>query len=228
MVLNPKTTHIAYRCPSCGYIIRGIAGAFGLGAQDMLRLRCSCEGAPEMTILGSADHRIRLSVPCLLCGKDHQYTLSDTLFYGKDIFHLACPYTDINIGFFGRNEEMLTAAADASTEELNALYEELIGKGATPAEDEETDRAIPDGEEPFLGDAQIFDIIRFMVKELEAEGQIHCPCVGGEYDVEMTPRGIRVFCRLCGAERLFATNSVAAAQEFLSAERLDLLKKVNK
>ena len=222
MILNPKTTHVAYRCPACGYIIRGIAGAFGLGTQDMLRLRCSCGAKTEMTILGAADHRIRLTVPCLLCEKDHHYTISDSLFYSKDIFHLACPYTDINIGFFGRDEEKLCAATDRSTEELNALYEELMGKGATLEEVEESNTVLPDGEEPFLPDAQIYDIIRFMVKELEADGQIHCPCIGGEYDVEMTAEGIRVFCRLCGASHLFATNSVAAAQEFLSCERLDL------
>ena len=91
MVLNPKTTSIAYRCPSCGYTVRGIAGAFGLGTQDMLRLRCSCGAATEMTIVGSADRRIRLTVPCLLCNSNHHYTLSDTLFYGKDVFHPVVP-----------------------------------------------------------------------------------------------------------------------------------------
>ena len=48
MILSPKTTHIAFRCPSCGDIVRGIAGAFGLGKQDMLRLRCPCEGRAEI------------------------------------------------------------------------------------------------------------------------------------------------------------------------------------
>lgn len=224
MILSPKTTHVAYRCPDCGFIARGVAGAFGLGTQDMLRLRCSCGGNHELSIVGSADRRIRLAVPCLLCGKEHRYTLSDTLFYGKDIFHLACPYTDIDIGFFGRDEAALCKATDKSTEELNALYTELLGKGAELEEiDPNTDRAMPD-EEPFIPDAQIYDIIRFMVKELEADGKIDCPCVGGEYDVEMREDGIRVFCRLCGAEVLFTTSSVASAQEFLNCDYLKLAK----
>ena len=223
MIINPKATNVAYRCPSCGYIVRGVAGSFGLGTQDMLRLRCTCGAEAEMSILGSADHRIRLTVPCLLCGKEHHYTLSDSLFYGKDVFHLSCPYTDLDVGFFGRDEGALSEATSISTEELNRLFEELVGKGAV-AEDEEDepDRALPDDEEPFLPDAQIYDIVRFMVKELEADGQIHCPCVAGEYDVEMTNAGIRVYCRLCGAEALFSTNSVSAAQEFLSCEKLEL------
>ncbi len=80
MILSPKTTHVAYRCPSCGYIVRGIAGAFGLGTQDMLRLRCSCGAKTEMSIVGSADHRIRLTVPCLLCTREHHFSLSDRHF----------------------------------------------------------------------------------------------------------------------------------------------------
>lgn len=223
MILNPKTTHVAYRCPRCGYIVRGLAGAFGLGAQDILRLRCSCGCEEQMTMLGTADRRVRLTVPCLLCGKDHHYTLSDTLFYGRDVFHLACPYTDINIGFLGRDEEKLTEATEKSTEELTKLYEELIGKGAEPIEeDEECDRATPDDEDPFFPDAQIHDIVRFVVKELEADGKIDCPCRGGEYEVEMTAEGIRVFCPTCGAAFLFATNSVSAAQDFLACEHLEL------
>ncbi len=222
MILNPKATNVAYRCPSCGYIVRGVAGSFGLGAQDMLRLRCTCGTEAEMTILGSADHRIRLTVPCLLCGKEHHYTLSDSLFYGKDVFHLSCPYTDLDVGFFGRDEGALAAATEKSTEELNTLYEELVGKGAVSEAEEECDSALPDDEEPFLPDAQIYDIVRFMVKELEADGKIHCPCAPGEYDVEMTSEGIRVYCRLCGADYLFSTNSVSAAQEFLSCEGLEL------
>lgn len=226
MILNPKTTHVAYRCPSCGYIVRGIAGAFGLGAQDMLRLRCTCGADAEMTILGSSDRRIRLTVPCLLCGKEHRYTLSDSLFYGKDVFHLSCPYTSLDVGFFGRNEGELTAATEKSTEELNALFAELCDKGAVSEEDEEeSDRALPDGEEAFLPDAQIYDIVRFMVKELEADGAIHCPCGGGEYEVELLEEGIRIFCPLCGAESLFSTNSLSAAQEFLSCDRLELHQK---
>ena len=223
MILTPKTTNVAYRCPKCGYIVRGLAGAFGLGASDMLRLRCSCGSDAQMTMTGTADRRIRLTVPCLLCGKEHHYSLSDSLFYGKDLFHLACPYTDIDVGFFGRDEEKLTEATDKNTKDLEELYAELMGKGATLEEvDPEADRATPDDENGFLPDAQIFDIVRFMVKELEADGGIECPCSTGEYDVEMIPEGIRVFCQSCGASYLFSTNSVAAAQDFLSCEHLRL------
>ena len=85
MILTPKTTNVAYRCPECGYVIRGLAGAFGLGARDMLRLKCTCGAEPEMTMIGTADERVRLTVPCLLCAHDHHYTVSRSLFYSKDI-----------------------------------------------------------------------------------------------------------------------------------------------
>jgi predicted RNA-binding Zn-ribbon protein involved in translation (DUF1610 family) len=224
MILTPKTTHVAYRCPQCGHVTRGLAGAFGLGAKNMLRLRCDCHAETAMGLTATQDERIRLSVPCLLCAHDHQYTVSRNLFYGKDVFHLACPYTDIDIGFFGQDEEGLSEAIDKSTEELTALYTELMGKGATVEEvPEEGDRAIPDGEEePFIPDAQIYDIVRFVVKELEADGAISCPCGDGIYEVELGERGITVYCTECGASRVFATNSLMAAQDFLSCDRLEL------
>jgi predicted RNA-binding Zn-ribbon protein involved in translation (DUF1610 family) len=225
MILTPKTTNVAYRCPQCGYVARGLAGAFGLGTRDMLRLRCTCGAETEMSLAATQDERVRLTVPCLLCGHDHHYTLSLPLFYGKDIFRLSCPYTSIDIGFFGRDEAALSTAIDESTEELNDLYRELMAKGATEEEiPPEATRAIPDDEEePYLPDAQIYDIIRFVVKELEADHAIHCLCDDGVYDVEMTEVGVRVSCRECGASRIFATNSLVAAQEFLSCERLDLV-----
>ncbi len=222
MVLTPKATHVAFRCPSCGYVARGLAGAFGLGKQDMLRLHCTCGAKTEMTITGSQNHRIRLTVPCLLCGHDHQYTVSDSLFYGKDIFHLCCPYTDIAVGFFGRDEDKLREATEKSTEELTALYEELMAKGATPEEEPEGDTLLPDREDAFIPDAQIYDIVRFLVKELEADGNIHCPCESGLYEMEMTSEGVRVFCPECKASFLFATNSLTAAQDFLACDRLEL------
>ena len=224
MILTPKTTNVAYRCPQCGYVTRGLAGAFGLGAKNMLRLRCTCGAETEMTLSATADERIRLTVPCLLCSHDHHYTVSRALFYGKDVFHLACPYTDIDIGFFGREEEALGEAIEKSTEELTSLYAELMGKGATEEEvPPARERTIPEGEEePFLPDAQIYDIVRFVVKELEADGAIHCPCGDGIYEAELREDGISVYCTECGASRLIATNSLIAAQDFLSCDHLEL------
>lgn len=221
MILNQKLTHIAFRCPKCASATKGIAGTFALSKNRMLRMRCSCGRGGEMSAVATNDDKIRITVPCLFCEKNHQFTISKSLFFTKELFVYACPYTSINIAFFGQDEEKLGATAQKCTEELEKLFDELSVRFPTENEDGKDfgdETVTPD----VLPDAQIYDIIRFMVKELEADGAIHCPCRSGEYDMEMTERGVRVFCQSCGASHLFETDSVAAAQEFLSCDRLDL------
>ncbi len=221
MILNQKLSHIAFRCPKCGCVTKGLAGTFALSKNQMLRLRCSCGRGGEMTAAVTSDDKIRVTVPCLLCDKNHQFVISKPIFFGKELFLYACPYSGINIAFFGQNEELVDAAAARSTEELERIFSQLSIRFPTENEDgvDYADETVtPD----VLPDAQIYDIIRFMVKELEADGAIRCPCRCGEYEVEMTETGVRVFCRSCGASHLFETNSVSAAQEFLSCDSLEL------
>mgnify|MGYP003294672595 CR=1 FL=1 len=48
MILSPKETVIAYRCPDCGEATVGLVGRFALSA-NMVRLKCSCSS--ERSIL---------------------------------------------------------------------------------------------------------------------------------------------------------------------------------
>ena len=84
MVLTPKQTTIAYRCPRCGAGIMSAVGFFALSG-DMLKLKCDC-GESELVIQHARDGKIRLTVPCILCTKPHQYTVTSSLFFGRELF----------------------------------------------------------------------------------------------------------------------------------------------
>lgn len=213
MILQPKETYVAYRCPYCGEAVIGFVGSFALSA-DMLRLKCPC-GESHMRIEVTREKKIRLSVPCLFCERDHSYILSQELFYGKEVFLLNCVGTGLDIGVIG-SEEKVRQELVRTEEELKKIFEE-IGVGS-PAD---ILRKKPTPEE-LLPDAQIYDIVRFVVKELEAEGAVSCPCQSGSYDIEMLEGGIRVYCPECHAEYIFPANSVSAAQEFLQCDRIEL------
>ena len=213
MVIQPKETYVAYRCPYCGQAVIGFAGSFALSA-DMLRLKCPC-GESHMTISITREKKIRLSVPCLFCDKEHSYVLSQELFYGKDIFLLNCSNTGLDIGFIG-DEKKISAELARTEGELNQLFREI---GVGSPSDILKKKRTPEEELP---DAQIYDIVRFVVKELEADGAITCPCQSGSYDFEVLQNGIRVFCPECDAEYIFPADSVAAAQEFLQCDSLEL------
>lgn len=213
MILSGKQTHIAYRCPGCGYSIFGYVGAFAK-THDLLKLKCQC-GESELSMNFTDDGKVRLTVPCLFCRRPHHFTVSQSVFFGQERFLIACPYTHMDICFIG-DKEKIGEELERSGKELEELFERLGEE-----EDEEGTREGPTPEE-LLPDAQIYDIIRFVVKELEADGKIECPCGEGPYETDITEDGVRVYCANCGAEHVFKADSVQAAEAFLQCEGLRL------
>ena len=90
------------------------------------------------------------------------------------------------------------------------------------AEDLSDIQPIPMNDEEILPDPEVYDIVRFLVRELEADGAIDCPCHGGQYDFRFTDGGVEVFCELCGASYNFPAESVAVAREYLDIKELKL------
>lgn len=215
MVLDPKQTTVAYRCPHCGAGVMSIVGLFSLSA-DMIKLKCTC-GESEMSIVYSKDGKVRLTVPCILCPNPHNFTLSSSVFFNNDLFMLPCPYSDINICMTGESNKVKAELARTELELLDLLEEHGL-----------QNFDVFHGEQT-LSDPQVLDIILFVINDLDAEGKIFCRCETsgselheGNYEVEMTSEGIRVSCKSCGAQKLIPSNSLINAHEFLNCDSLTL------
>jgi predicted RNA-binding Zn-ribbon protein involved in translation (DUF1610 family) len=210
MVLKGKQTTVAYRCPHCGSGVLSAVDIFSLGG-DMLKLKCDC-GESSMTIVKSSDGKIRLQVPCLFCPTPHNFTVNSAMFFEKDLFVIPCPYTDINICFLGNIDKVRTELDRTELALIDMLGEENIQKLA------ENEKDSP------LTDPQIFDIIMFVIRELDAENKIFCRCnVGeGDFEVEITDDGIKLACKNCGASQLIPTDSLLGAHAFLHCDSLHL------
>ncbi len=210
MVLEKKETTVAYRCPSCGAGVMSLVGAFALSA-DMMRLKCSC-GQSEMTIVYGSDKRVRMTVPCLFCSTPHHFTLSGSMFFGREVFAFACPYTGMDICFIG-GRGAVGAALEKSEKELL----ELLG-------DTDPEEFLKLKADTFT-DPQVYDVVNFVVRDLEEEGKIHCFCGDGEgdYRVMIVDGAIRVICARCGAMKEFPADSIASANDFLNADSLFLI-----
>lgn len=212
MILNPQTTTIAYRCPSCGSGVISAVGMFSMSA-DMVKLKCTC-GNSELTAVYTDDEKVRLSVPCILCPKPHNFVVSKSIFFGRDLFVLPCPYSDINICFMG---DMNHVKAELARSEL-ALLDMLEQNGVTSLE-------ALHKEEELLPDPQVLDIIMFVIHDLEAEGKIYCKCADhndSEYGCQMLDDGLLVFCKTCGASRIIPVDNLLGAQAFLDCDSLRL------
>ena len=229
MVLESKQTTVAYRCPHCGAGVLSAVGMFSLAA-DMVKLKCTC-GHSELEMVYSKDGKVRIKVPCLICPNGHSYTVSKNIFFGRDVFLLPCPVSDINICFMGNTEHVKAELARTELELLQILEENGVDSFSALQGDEEV-----------LSDPQIAEIVAFVIRDLEAENKIYCKCnpapAEGEvraysgcedgeepervYDVEMTEDGIRVSCPECGCSRVIPTDGLLSAHAFLNADALYL------
>lgn len=213
MVADMPKTHIAYRCPECGTVIYGFVGKFALSA-NLLRIKCSC-GHSALDINVTNDGKIRLSVPCVFCKQNHNYVVSQSIFFGRDLFLLNCPYANMDICFMGEKEK-IEKETERNANELTALLKNLEAESVKDIQPRDMD------EDEILPDPQIYDTVRFLIKDLEDEGKIDCPCHRGDYDLRFVKDGIQVFCPDCGAEHIFNTEAVCASEEYLNIDSLTL------
>ena len=205
---------IAYRCPECGTTTFGLVGKFALAA-NMLRLKCDCEKGSNLDISISNDDKIKLSVPCLYCKQNHNYTVTKAIFFDRDIFNLSCPYSGMDIAFIGENDK-LTEELKRTGKELDELLQNL------DAEDIDEIQPQDMNDDEILPDPAVYDTIRFIVKDLEDEGKIDCPCHNGAYDLRFTDTGIQVYCTECGATYDFKAATPAMSEEYLGIDEITL------
>ncbi len=210
-----KQRQIAYRCPECGVATIGLVGKFANRA-NMIRLKCSCDEPACLDINVEKDGKVKLSVPCILCKQNHAYTVSDSIFFEREDFSLPCPYAGMDIAFIG--DETFIAEALARTEgELGTLM------SGFEAEELSDIQPADMSEDEILPDPAIYDTIRFIVKDLEEEGKVFCPCAKGEgYELRFADGGIDVYCPSCGASVTLPCTSVGVSEEYLSLSSLKL------
>ena len=212
MVANLQT-HIAYRCPECGTLIYGFVGKFALSA-NLLRIKCSC-GHSALDVNITNDKKIRISAPCLFCKKNHSFVVSQNIFFERELFLLNCPYANMDICFIG-SKEKIDCEVIRSGEELNKLLADLEAESIEDMQPKDVE------EDEILPDPAVYDTIRFLIKELEAEGKIDCPCHSGNYDLRFCKEGIEVFCPECEARYIFNTESQSASIDYVETDSIYL------
>lgn len=214
MVIEPKKRNIAYRCPECGTAVLGLVGKFALKA-NLVRLKCSCgEGSP-MDIKSGADGKIKLSVPCLFCKQNHGYNVSESVFFDRDKFLLNCPYSGMDIAFIG-SEEDISAELGRTEAEIGRLMTSLGAEELSDIQPEDM------GEDEILPDPAVYDTLKFLVADLDADGKVICPCGDGEYDLRFCDGGVQVYCKKCGATYTFYAMTPTMAEEYLSIDEIRL------
>lgn len=209
-----KERLIAYRCSSCGSAVLGTVGKFALAA-DMLRLKCGCEEPSIMDIHITRDDKVKLGVPCLLCGESHSFVVSENILLERELSKLSCPYTGVDIAFVG-NKETVDPELERTAKEISAIMAGLEAEDVSDLQPKEM------SEDEVLPDPSVYDTIRFVLKDLKAEGNVKCPCGKGGYDLRFSDEGIQAYCESCGATYTFRSVTPSACEEYLTLDEVVL------
>ncbi len=218
MILEANKTKIAYRCPCCGANVVSVVGVFSLSG-DMIKLKCSCGGS-ALTITKTDDGKIRLDIPCVICTKPHNFVISPNVFFGRELFTFSCTYSGIDICFIG-DDEHITKALEESDKEFTEL---LYDAGIESFEDFTAGKRKYEGEHGGV-DAQVEDVVRFMLFELVEDDMVHCNCKDREdntYSFEIKNDSVKISCDICGYSAEFPIGGVTAAANFLDMNEIHL------
>lgn len=211
MILEPKQTTIAYRCPACGKSVISVTGVFALTG-DMIKLKCDCGGS-ELVIKNIGDGKIRLTVPCLFCPTPHNFVVSKKMLFNREVFTFPCAYSGVDICFSGSKGAVLKAI-----EESDKALSELIDDTELAKIFEEN------GEnENSYNDEHIRDMILFVLGDLCEEKKIKCACSdGGDFLVENEIGKVKISCKKCGCSREFFCEESIDTRALLDADSLEL------
>ena len=208
-----KRKQIAYRCPDCGVATVGFFGKIAT-VSDMLRLRCECEKS-ALTIQKQRDGGIKLTTPCVYCKDEHAFVISDDISERSGTTKLPCPYSGMNILFLADSEDM-ERELEGSANELAAIMTALEADDISDIQPQDVDEA------EASPDPAIYDIFNFLLRDLEADGAVKCPCDSGKYDLRFTSDGMEIYCVHCGASHEFTARTQAMAEVYLTLSEIDL------
>lgn len=175
MVEEAKRT-LAYFCPDCRQSVVIERSVFQLAAAGS-GLPCPCgKSALQAELLGD---RVRLTVPCLFCGRDHTVTCSSRAFLHERLLAFSCAASGLDCCYVG--EEGAVFAALARLEEAVDKLEAQAGAQGT-----------------FLDELVMHEVLS-EVRDIAQRDGISCDCGSRQWKLQVNYSSIDLSCAACGA-----------------------------
>ena len=174
MVEEAKRT-IAYLCPACHQAVVAEKTVFSLAAAPG-KIPCPCgKSALKTEIVGD---RVKLTVPCLFCEKEHTVTCSTHAFLHEKALAFACAASGLDCCYVG--EEGPVFAAMERLEEAVDKLEAAAGEKGT-----------------FLDEIIMHEILSEL-RDIAQRGGISCTCGSKEWRLQVNFRSVDLICGHCG------------------------------
>ena len=174
MVEEAKRT-IAYLCPACHQAVVAEKTVFSLAAAPG-KIPCPCgKSALKTEIVGD---RVKLTVPCLFCEKEHTVTCSTHAFLHEKALAFACAASGLDCCYVG--EEGPVFAAMERLEEAVAKQEAAAGEKGT-----------------FLDEIIMHEILSEL-RDIAQRGGISCTCGSKKWRLQVNFSSVDLICGHCG------------------------------
>ena len=174
MVEEAKRT-IAYLCPACHQAVVAEKTVFSLAAAPG-KIPCPCgKSALKTEIVGD---RVKLTVPCLFCEKEHTVTCSTRAFLHEKALAFACAASGLDCCYVG--EEGLVFAAMERLEEAVDKLQAAAGEKGT-----------------FLDEIIMHEILSEL-RDIAQRGGISCTCGSKEWRLQVNFSSVDLICGHCG------------------------------
>lgn len=174
MVEEAKRT-IAYLCPACHQAVVAEKTVFSLAAAPG-KIPCPCgKSALKTEIVGD---RVKLTVPCLFCEKEHTVTCSTQAFLHEKALAFACAASGLDCCYVGE-EGPVFAAMERLEEAVDKLEAAAGEKGA------------------FLDEIIMHEILSEL-RDIAQRGGISCTCGSKEWRLQVNFSSVDLICGHCG------------------------------
>ena len=165
-------------CPVCGQSVIVRRTPFQLCAGDSV-LPCPC-GKSELRVAQLGD-RCEITVPCLLCARDHTAVCSNKALVGQRLLALSCPQSGLGICCIGEEGPVYQAM-----EKLEAAVDKL-------RMDDQADRR-----GAFLNETVMAEVLGEL-KDIAQRGGVRCACGSADYGIKVGYSSVDLVCAHCGA-----------------------------
>ena len=168
--------YLSYICPRCRQSVIVERDLFSLAASTAY-IKCPC-GKSELTV-DFQPSRVRLTVPCLFCGRDHTVTCSAKAFLHEKAIAFSCAASGLDCCYVG--EEGAVFAAMRRLEETVDKLEASAGAEGT-----------------FLDDIIMHEVLSEL-RDIAQRGGVSCTCGSREWKLQVNFSSVDLSCAQCGA-----------------------------
>lgn len=175
MVEDAKRT-LAYICPACRQSVAVERSVFQLAAASS-ELPCPCgKSSLKVELMGD---RVRLTVPCLFCGRDHTVTCSSRAFLHERVLAFSCAASGLDCCYVGE-EGPVFAALKRLEEAVDKLEADAGAQGT------------------FLDELVMHEVLS-EIRDIAQRDGVSCTCGSRQWKLQVNYSSVDLTCVGCGA-----------------------------